>query len=296
MEKRNRFALILSTILVATLTLSSCNLPATTEAPVSLATPTEQPVENVTSTDQPVENTTPMTATATPTDETPAETPSAACDHAEFVADVTYPDNTSVDAAEKITKTWRVKNIGDCPWDSAYRLVFVRGEQMDGVSPAEIITDPVAPGKSVELSIDLTAPTINGTHWGVWRILNADGKPLLQADGTPQELTILIKIENGEGGKVTSVHNWSYTYNGTKCGSVVQYDVTTSIYASGPVNVNYTWYTTSGNLTVVTQNYVFEGPGSVEVTTSVVPPFADPNNVTVTLSANGISNSFTICP
>lgn len=280
MEKKNRFALTVSAFLVTALALTSCNLPAATEAPLAQSTPTEKAV----------------TPTQTITVETPVETPSAACDHVEFIADVSYPDNTSVDASEKITKTWRVKNIGDCPWDSSYRLVYVRGEQMDGISPAEIITDPVAPNGTAELSIELTAPVINGSHWGVWQIHNGAGKPVLKADGTPQELSILINVTNGEGGKVTSIRTWSYTFSGTECGGVVQYDVVAYIYADGPVGVNYTWSVSNGALTVVSQDYVFSNAGSVEVTTSIVPPFADPNNVTITLSANGTSSSFTICP
>jgi len=280
MEKRTRFALTLSAILVAMLTLASCNLPTATEAPLTLSTPTEQP----------------LLLTETATVDLLAETPSAACDHVEFVADVTYPDNTTVEAGEKITKTWRVKNIGDCAWDSTYRLVFVRGEQMDGASPAEIVTDPIAPGGTADLSIKLTAPTINGTHWGVWQIYNGDGQPVLKADGKPQELSILIRVANGQGGKVTAIHDWSYTFTGTKCSNSVQYDVVAKIYANGPVGVSYTWTVTSGALTVVTQNYVFSDAGSTEVTTSVVAPFTDPNNVTVTLTANDVSTSFTICP
>lgn len=286
MNTRNRLALILTAFLVAILMLSSCSMPVPTEVPVALSTPTESPVES---------SSTPTVQTPAVVD-TPTGTPAADCDLAEFVTDVTYPDNTSVDASEKIIKTWRVKNAGNCTWDAAYRLVFIRGEQMDGVSPAEVITDPVAPGKTVELSIDLTVPTINGIHWGVWQIHNAAGKPVLKADGTPEELTILINIENGQGGKVTSVRTWSYTFTGTKCSSAVQYDVVAYIYANGPVDVKYTWTVSNGALTVVSQDYVFSNAGNVEVTTSIVPPFTDPNNIVITLSANGISSSFTICP
>jgi hypothetical protein len=32
------------------------------------------------------------------------------------------------------------------------------------------------------------------------------------------------------------------------------------------------------------------------VTTHINPPFADPNNLRVTLTANGVSSSYTLCP
>lgn len=287
MDKLNRFSSILTVfVLLLSMVLSSCNMPTTTASPIEMSTPTVTPVV---SSDTPV-------VVASPAAVTPTLTPAADCDRVQFIADVTYPDNTSVDANTEITKTWQVKNIGSCAWDTTYKLVFIRGEQMNGISPAEVITSLVAPDGTANLSVKLNAPSINGIHWGVWQINNRAGKPVLKADGIPQELSILINITNGQGGKVTSVRTWSYTFAGTKCTSNVQYDVVANIYADGPVGVSYTWTVTSGVLTLASQNYVFSNAGNVEVTSHIDPPFADPNNVRVTLTANGVSSSFTICP
>jgi len=226
----------------------------------------------------------------------PTFTPVPDCDRVEFVSDVTYPDETGVKANEVITKTWRVKNIGSCTWDAAYKLVYIRGEQMNGTSPAEVISSSVAPGGEVELSIKLNMPEINGIHWGVWQIYNAAGQPVLKADGKPQELSILINVTNGRGGRVTAVRIWAYTFTGVKCTNNVQYDVSVNIVADGPIGVGYAWNVTNGALTVVSQNYVFGSAGSLQVTTHINPPFADPKNVQVTLTANGVSSSYTICP
>lgn len=300
MEKRNRPSWILSSLIVLiSLLLASCNAPLPTSMSVAStsSTPVEAegsktPVPPVGVTITPIGSTdTPIGATGTIT-----LTPGADCDRVQFISDVTFPDESAVDASEIITKTWRVKNVGSCPWDSSYRLVYIRGEQMNGASPAEIITDPVAPGSSVDISIELTVPEVNGVHWGVWQIVNGAGDPVQRADGTPQELSILINVKNGKGGKVTSVRTWSYVFYGVKCTNNVEYDVTANIYADGPVSVGYTWYVSDGLLTVASQNYVFGGAGNVQVTTHISPPFADPNNVRVTLTANGVSASFTICP
>jgi hypothetical protein len=288
MNKPNRFSLILTvSILLLSLVLSSCNVPTvTTSDSVELSTPTAPPVVV----------TEPPVAVASPTDLLPTNTPTADCDLAQFVTDVTYPDNASVDANTEIIKTWQVKNAGSCAWDNTYKLVFIRGEQMIGTSPADVITNPVAPNGTADLSIKLIVPEINGTHWGVWQLYNRAGKPVLKADGTPQEFSILINITNGHGGKVTSVRYWSYSFTGVKCTNNVQYDVATNIYADGPIGVGYTWSVTNGVLVVVSQNYVFSGAGNVEVKTTIAAPFADPKNVVVTLTANGVTSSFTICP
>jgi len=227
---------------------------------------------------------------------TPAGTAAADCDQAQFIMDATYPDNSSVTANETITKTWQVKNTGSCTWDTAYRLAFIRGEQIGGNSALEVITDPVAPGDVVDLSIQLTAPFTNGSHWGIWQIHNAAGSPVLKADGTPQELSILINVTNGQGGTVASVRTWSYTFEGVKCTNNVQYEVKANIYTDGPVDVDFTWTVTNGTLSVVTGNHVFTGSGNLEVTTQITSPFTDPKNIVVTLTANGKSASFTLCP
>jgi|GEM_PF-2708110 len=296
MEERHQSVLTMfSSLLLIALMLSSCDLPAPTAKPVELASTTPEMIAKVSPTATSLEASDTPVAPASPTG-TLTPTPAPDCDRAEFVNDVTYPDNVGVNADEAITKTWRIKNVGSCTWDAAYKLVFIRGDQMNGSSPAEVISTSVSPGAEVDLSIKLNAPAINGIHWGVWQINNAAGKPLLKADGKPQELSILINITNGRGGKVTAVRTWSYTFAGTKCTNAVQYEIMTHIYVDGPVGVGYTWSVTNGVLSVVSQNYAFDSAGSLEVVTQINPPFADPNNVKVTLTANGISSSFTICP
>jgi hypothetical protein len=233
----------------------------------------------------------PQAATPTPT-----TNPAACSDAVTFVSDVTIPDNTVVGSGEAFTKTWKVKNAGNCTWDSAYKLVFIRGEQMGGTSPADVISSSVQPGNEMDLSVKLNAPSTNGSHWGVWQIYNDAGKPVLKADGKPQELSVVINITNGRGGNVVSVRGWSYTFTGTKCSNAVQYEITASINTDGPVNVKYTWSVTNGVLSVISQNYVFDSAGSLAVLTQINAPFADPKDVKVTLTANGVSSSFTICP
>ncbi len=296
MTKKTKVSLVpIIGVVIASLVLASCNLPETIIIELPLETPGGS------------QNTSTATATATATatgeqpgiTSTPTTTVTAGpCqDRALFVKDVTIEDDSVVQAETNFIKTWRLQNTGTCTWDSSYKLVFNRGEQMDGPSPADVISTPVPPNGTVDLSVPMKAPAQNGTHFGVWQLYDRNGQPVRMLDGNPQEVSVKILIQDGSGGNVTKIQGWHYIYSGTKCTNLVQYDIWTSIYTDGPVDVHYVWSTTSGNLSVVSQNYSFTSAGSLEVTTHITAPFATPNNLVLTLTVNGaLSRSFTICP
>ena len=96
------------------------------------------------------------------------------CDWIQFVADVTIPDGVPVDPGFIFRKTWRLKNIGTCTWTRSYQLVFVGGEQMGGLAAVNLPRD-VTPGQTIDLTVDLTAPTTPGVYRGYWQLQNASG-------------------------------------------------------------------------------------------------------------------------
>ena len=96
------------------------------------------------------------------------------CDAAQFVADVTIPDNTPLAAGATFVKTWRLKNTGVCQWTTSYTLVFVSGEKMGGPDSVAF-PNTVLPGQTVDLSVTLTAPNASGTLRGNWQLKNAAG-------------------------------------------------------------------------------------------------------------------------
>ncbi len=105
---------------------------------------------------------------------TPGRAAAAYCDAAQFVADVTIPDGTVFAPGTTFTKTWRLKNVGTCTWTTSYALVFDKGEQMG--APAVVqLTSSIAPGQTVDLTVDMTAPSKNGKLIGYWRLRNANG-------------------------------------------------------------------------------------------------------------------------
>jgi hypothetical protein len=119
--------------------------------------------------------TTPPTETDAPTaTQEPSETP-LPCNAAEFDKDVTVPDGKTFDPGAAFTKTWRLKNVGTCAWTSGYDLVFAGGDAMGGPSAKQLTTDPVEPGETLDVSVDLTAPASAGTYRGNWELRGPEG-------------------------------------------------------------------------------------------------------------------------
>jgi len=97
------------------------------------------------------------------------------CDVAVFVDDVTIPDGTTIPAGQYFTKTWKVSNTGSCTWTATYQLVFVSGDSLGGKATA--IGKTVAPGESVDVSVELTSTSAAGTITGNWKLSNDNGQP-----------------------------------------------------------------------------------------------------------------------
>lgn len=93
-------------------------------------------------------------------------------DGVRFISDLTIPDHTAVTPNQSLHKTWRVRNTGASTWDG-YKLIFVEGDQMGGASPVTIPT--TAPGSTVDINVNLTAPATPGSRAGYWQIVNRQG-------------------------------------------------------------------------------------------------------------------------
>jgi len=172
-----KFSTVLAGVVLIAVILA-CNLPSSQPDPASIMTAAALTVQAQLSPTVPV----PATATNTPVPFPtlplatlpPPATPTSSCDNAHFVTDVTYPDNTVVTAGDNFTKTWRFQNYGACSWTPSYALVFMSGDSMNGPT-VQALTGSVNPGQTVEISVDLTAPSSSGTHTGNWGLRNAAG-------------------------------------------------------------------------------------------------------------------------
>lgn len=203
--------LILAFILTACLTVSQ-EETATNTAPLFVTSTLPPTKPGLT-----VPTAIPPTTTQTPDPLTPQPTASAkskCSDGAILVEDVNYPDNTSVPAGEKFTKTWKLQNVGRCTW-TGYTIAFVSGDRMSAPDSAPV--PETAPDKPVNVSIDLIAPATDGIYSGNFELRNAEGKSMLI--GT--EAIFWVKIIVGTGGApniqgtpiISQIGNCNYTVN-----------------------------------------------------------------------------------
>jgi uncharacterized protein YkwD len=170
--------------LLTTLSLASC-------IKVSQQTPTSTPARFVTSTLPPTKaglslpTETPSTGTPDASTTTTPGTPDGTAvpvsadgscrDSAVLLEDVTVPDNAQMKKGEKFTKTWRFKNNGKCSW-SGYTIAFVAGDRME--SPDSAPVPQTEAGQTVDISVELIAPSIDGSYTGYFELKNANGETL----------------------------------------------------------------------------------------------------------------------
>ena len=121
-------------------------------------------------------------------------------DSAILVEDVTVPDNAQMTRGAKFTKTWRFMNNGKCPW-SGYTISFVAGDRMD--TPATAPVPDTEPGKTVDVSIELTAPSTDGSYTGFYELKNAKGETL--SIGAEQSFWVKILIGDVAAAPVATI-------------------------------------------------------------------------------------------
>jgi hypothetical protein len=99
----------------------------------------------------------------------------AYCDELRFYLDVTIEDHAFVDPGAYFQKTWRIVNSGTCAWTTSYKLAFVNGDLLN--APRETnLPSAVAPGESVDLTVNMKAPSLPGDYIGDWMLRNAAGE------------------------------------------------------------------------------------------------------------------------
>jgi photosystem II stability/assembly factor-like uncharacterized protein len=116
----------------------------------------------------------PLTPTPTPITPPPPPINPVGCDRASFVTDVNIPDGTTFAPGAAFSKTWRIKNSGSCTWTKDYRLTYYSGELMNAQ-----VTVPmpffVYPGETVDVTVNMVAPSAPGNYRGYWILANASG-------------------------------------------------------------------------------------------------------------------------
>jgi uncharacterized protein YkwD len=150
--------------------------------------------------------------------------PANCTDSAVLLRDVTVADNTKMKAGETFIKTWEFKNNGTCPWVD-YKISFASGDQMSAPLSAPI--PDTAPKNTVQASVELTAPSVDGTYTGYFTLNNSSGKDI----PIGIEKTFWVKIVVGSGTTALSQATTSVSNN-----NVVN---TPYVPPSGNSNCNY---------------------------------------------------------
>jgi len=200
---RLKLSLVICLLFVAVL---ACNCPGraaggpTDEEATQTLQALETSILATSQAQQPTGTPTPDPALSTPTS-TPGPSPTIAtsptatelvCDWAKFVSDVTYPDDTEVEVGTTITKTWRLRNIGECTWTTSYSLAFDGGDRMSASNNTPL-TSSVAPEAQSDISVELTVPDDPGTYQGFYKLANVSNEKF--GIGPTANGSFWIKIE-----------------------------------------------------------------------------------------------------
>ncbi len=160
--------------------LAPTETPIPSSTPTLLPYPTVPPLPSVTpsvSYFYPISTLTPF-ATPTPTGTiyTPTVDPASlasGCNNLAFVRDVTIPGGTVLLPNQNFTKTWKVANIGTCPWLYQYGLVLLSGNSF-GAGPTKLGRE-VDAGHWAEVSANMDAPKTEGSYTSYWRMADSSG-------------------------------------------------------------------------------------------------------------------------
>jgi uncharacterized protein YkwD len=173
---------------LAVVLLTACEVTISTPTPInrtpvfatatlpSTRTPYASPTEMTNTTGTP-----PLSITA----------PANCKDTAVLLQDVTIADGTNIAYGAKFTKTWQFRNSGTCPW-IGYKIAFASGDRMGG--PDTALVQNTAPKTAVNVSVELTAPSIDGIYTGFFELRNAAGSPV--AIGIEKTFWVKITVGN----------------------------------------------------------------------------------------------------
>lgn len=188
------------------------------------------------------------------------------CIHANLISEYP-PDGTVYKPDTEFTKTWTIKNEGTCAWDSTYKLIFWSGDAMGGATYYDL-PEIVAPGDDISITIQLKAPSAEGTYTGYWRLQT----PWNAVFGVGQYsqafyANIVVDKRPGQEYGIISVEYEIVRDPAQGCPANVEYTVHATITTNGPFDFNYYWAQKDGNDSAV-KNMVFDAAGSKTISRS----------------------------
>ena len=238
----------------------------------------------------------------------PLASPAAACDAAQFISDVTVADNTVFTPGQIFTKTWRLKNVGTCTWDGNYTVNADSGPGMTQNSVYLLSKvsskSTVAPGDTLDISIDMQASNTPGTYQTFWRLQNGAGNVIPVAGGVNAKLFYVQIIVNAagsaSGGNITTIVPQIVQEQGSGkvCAAATTYFVYVDISADGAATANYRIDATddsgqaadgvfdSSGTPEVTGSQQFSAAGTQRISLRLTGPYSYPDKITIRVKVN----------
>jgi hypothetical protein len=110
------------------------------------------------------------------------------CLDSAYVADVTVlDDNTRFKPWERFVKTWRVQNVGTCPWPPSAQLNVIKDDAI--ISPGSVFVGWLEVGETNDISVEMIAPGTGGRYQETWQL--SDGGRLFG-----DKLTVAIHVRD----------------------------------------------------------------------------------------------------
>ena len=186
------------------------------------------------------------------------------CNSSNYVSE-TIKDGTVFIPGENFTKSWTLRNAGDCDWNEDYVFEFEEGTRMGGESAIKVNT-VIEPNETVTFQVNLKAPDKPGDYTGVWRLKSDDGEKLGK---------YWVKIKVGGPAQDFAVTGVTYSTAANPIDLVcpANVNVKANITANGPGTVTYKWEDCEGATS--TGSVTFDSAGTKTVSHNVFISWSD---------------------
>ena len=179
------------------------------------------------------------------------------CNQATFISE-TVADNTVFQPGDEFTKSWRLKNTGTCTWNPNYSFVFYSGDRMSGAKITDL-DEYVEPGETIDILVDMTAPSDPDTYTGYWKLQDDDGINFYQ-------VYVTIKVKDTFAVTRVLLDSDPASYSGD-CTAAASFTIDAEITTSAAGRVYYQWKNSEG-YTGDMQSIKFSDSGTQTVTYS----------------------------
>ncbi len=288
-----KILITITTMLVFGLLMAACNggaaaTPDAAQAAAQVATQVAQTIAAISSQQQqaaptstpgsiPTLDTAPTTAPLVPTLVMPPTATTTSCNPPPLMISESPTDSASYPVNTAFTKTWTIKNMGTCTWNSNYKIIYEGGDAMSGLTTMKF-PGSAAPNETVTLSLGLTSNSTPGTYigyWGLWDDKNVRfGRIWVKINVTSSTSTggtqLVVTSVNVSGGDQPAFPCVA-TYGGS-----IDFQAYITTNAGG--TVYYKWRVYHGGTTPIYESAsslvtTYNSAGSNAVNVTLTPPF-----------------------